>query len=182
MILLALAMSVFQRCNLCLIRCLFFELCNARFVWGFAIAFGVWLFRKVAGYVALLTTADCILTTADCIIFILSLLIWCVCAAGWHMASESETGAYMVGVWSEPLIVLSKDIAKLARAPRLVNLACDIRRARQTFFCNPWIYWWINVRITNWVKWEWRLNLCVYLAVDLSCYSAWMVCLAFVFF
>lgn len=153
----------------------FFELCNARFVWGFAIAFGVWLFRKVAGYVALLTTADYI-------ILILSLLIGCVCAAGWHMASESETGAYMVGVWSEPLIVLSKDIAKLAGAPRLVNLACDIRRARQTFFCNPWIYWWINVRITNWVKWEWRLNLCVYLAVDLSCYSAWMVCLAFVFF
>lgn len=80
-------------------------------------------------------------------------------------------GMYVVGVLLEPMIVLSKNMEKSERVERSANSAWGIRRAINTFFFHPWIYWGINIGVSDLVKWDWRLKLCVYVAADFDCFS-----------
>lgn len=63
-----------------------------------------------------------------------------------------DKGVYMVCVLSELLILFSNDMKSLARVARSLNSACEIRKARQTFFFNSWIDCLNNVGVSHLVK------------------------------
>lgn len=72
-------------------------------------------------------------------------------------------------------------MARLDRSAISVESAQDIMRARQEIFFHPLICWLINFRVSQLLKWECRLNLCVYVAVAIVCFSDQMERSAFVF-
>lgn len=109
-------------------------------------------------------------------------LLGCLRGGDIHGIAVRNGGGSMVGLSLVQAIVFSENMAKLVRNTMLVNSTHVIRRARQTWFFNPWVYWLINIWVSHVVVWEWMLNLYVYMAVNLVYLGAWMAFLPFVFF
>lgn len=72
----------------------------------------------------------------------------CLCSGDVNVIGVGD-GAYIVSVLFGTMIVFSEDKAKLARAARWVDSACDIRREIQMVFFKPRMYSLISVTISH---------------------------------